>query len=448
MVADTALAKRAAFIRIDDETRRHLRELSPVVAACMPPALDKFYQHIAATPDMARLFRSPERIAHARMRQMQHWALITEATFDEAYVASVSSVGRTHNKLGLEPGWYIGGYTYLINEVVAALLGRASSWFGGGPSADIRGKIAAFVQAAMLDMDFAISVYLEESRREKQEALAQIADLFQSSIGTITTTVDAETQDVHRNANEMAATADTTKKRAMTVAAAAAESSASVGSVAVAVEQLSSSINEISSRVQVAAATASSVADRARETRAVVSNLVKVADEIGGIITLIKTIAAQTNLLALNATIEAARAGDAGRGFAVVASEVKTLAGQTTKATEDIERQVGMIQTVTTQTATSIEEINEANAKVNEAFASIAAAVEQQSAATQEIARATGDAEAGSRNVAGEMNEVRGDAETTGQAAGQMLTASATLASEIERLRTEATAFLNRIRAA
>ena len=51
--------------------------------------------------------------------------------------------------------------------------------------------------------------------------------------------------------------------------------------------------------------------------------------------TLIQTIAAQTNLLALNATIEAARAGDAGRGFAVVASEVKSLAGQTAKATTE-----------------------------------------------------------------------------------------------------------------
>ena len=63
-------------------------------------------------------------------------------------------------------------------------------------------------------------------------------------------------------------------------------------------------------------------------------------------IKLIRTIAGQTNLLALNATIEAARAGEAGKGFAVVASEVKSLAVQTAKATEDISKLIGAVQSV------------------------------------------------------------------------------------------------------
>lgn len=46
----------------------------------------------------------------------------------------------------------------------------------------------------------------------------------------------------------------------------------------------------------------------------------------------------QTTLLALNANIEAARAGEAGRGFAVVAGEIGSLAANSAKAAEEIQR--------------------------------------------------------------------------------------------------------------
>lgn len=83
----------------------------------------------------------------------------------------------------------------------------------------------------------------------------------------------------------------------------------------------------------------------------------------------IEQIAETTNILALNATIEAMRAGDAGRTFAVVANEVKTLAGETRKATDEIS---DVIETLGSEAATVIERI-EAGAKAsNEAKTSVA----------------------------------------------------------------------------
>src|SRR5262249_37712900 len=104
---------------------------------------------------------------------------------------------------------------------------------------------------------------------------------------------------------------------------------------------------------------------------------------IGEVVKLINEIAGQTNLLALNATIEAARAGDAGKGFAVVASEVKTLAGRTAKATEEISAQISAIQQATKVSVQAIQQITDTISAVNQNAPAIASAVEQQGAATR-----------------------------------------------------------------
>ena len=76
----------------------------------------------------------------------------------------------------------------------------------------------------------------------------------------------------------------------------------------------------------------------AGEMQTDMDELMDIINHISSILSGIDTISLQTNLLALNASVEAARAGEAGKGFAVVASEIGSLADNSARAAEGIQR--------------------------------------------------------------------------------------------------------------
>ncbi len=166
--------------------------------------------------------------------------------------------------------------------------------------------------------------------------------------------------------------------QASSAASASIQASSNVQAVAAGAEEMTASVDEISRQVQQASEIANSAVNQADDTNVVISSLSEAVQRIGQVVELINNVASQTNLLALNATIEAARAGEAGKGFAVVASEVKNLAGQTTKATDEIRGQINEVQAATQRAVTAIGEITATISSISQISTAIASAVEEQ----------------------------------------------------------------------
>src|ERR1700744_650908 len=116
-----SIQTRLDFIGIDHATKDALRDLRPLIAKALPGLLDKFYAHLAKYPQVARLFADQTSMRRAKQAQIDHWAMIANANFDDAYMASVARIGQTHARLGLEPRWYMAAYSLIMTGLSQAI---------------------------------------------------------------------------------------------------------------------------------------------------------------------------------------------------------------------------------------------------------------------------------------------------------------------------------------
>ncbi|WP_316231749.1 methyl-accepting chemotaxis protein [Bradyrhizobium sp. SZCCHNR1051] len=283
---------------------------------------------------------------------------------------------------------------------------------------------------------------------QRKAELQRFVDSFQASIGGIIENVLTSSGEFEHEARQLTQTARTTADLSGHSAGASETASEHVRTAAAASDELSGSIAEIIRRVQESNAIAAEAVNQATATDQRIKELSDAGNRIGDVVKLITSIAEQTNLLALNATIEAARAGDAGRGFAVVAQEVKTLAGQTAKATEEISSQIANMQTVTQESVDAIKAIGSTIERINGIAASISAAVEQQRAATQNITQSVRSAATGTAEVVENIRSAARGAGETGESSNRMFASAQALSSESLRLKAEVQKFLDGMRAA
>ena len=304
-------------------------------------------------------------------------------------------------------------------------LGASAHGLGNALAAMAKGDLTAFVEAKTDDP-------LQAVKSDYNASLTAIRALL-ADVTKAAHLVDMTTREVSKSTDEIIRATEQ-------VAVSTQQSSEDARRQLEKIEEIGMDVNDLSASIEEIASTSQSVMEQATKasregndaaslgevatkkmqlveeisthTVKEISTLNTQMREINNIVKLIADIANQTNLLALNAAIEAARAGEHGRGFAVVAGEIRNLAGESKRASQDIEDLIRTIQASTEKTTGSMQashqEIQAGIESVNKVVVGlnrIVDGVEVVSHGISEITKATEDQASSTNNVMRKMDE-------------------------------------------
>jgi methyl-accepting chemotaxis protein len=396
-----------AFCEIDAKILAARGEVWRILQPCLEQAIEALTTRTA--------FLSPGYVTSLNEERSRIHIEYTRRLFcepvDERWEDDIRQRAKAEREMGLD----IRGRVAINNAVLSAavmaisrhcrFLPRKAAWLN-------------LVASRMLLFDVATAV-TAHYRREMHAGNARLQEIesalesFNSSFGTLRQVAVEAMGELGNTSNHLTAAAEAASAQTSTAAKAAGAAAEEVLTTASATEELSRSIADVHDAAKHSAEMAHAATSQADRTNATIASLSEVVDRIGSVVSLISDIATQTNLLALNATIEAARAGDVGKGFAVVAGEVKSLAAQTSKATGEIDRQIGLIEAATRRSVEEIAGIGKTISDIAQSVQSVASSVDQQASTTTAIAMSAQRAAANTRIVADALTAVE---DTIGQA--------------------------------
>jgi len=195
------LQERLEFLQLDPKAVEGLRRLQPLLEERADELVDAFYRHLLSFSATRRHLRDPAVRERLLGKQREYLLSLAGPRLDEAYVEERRRIGEVHERIGLEPRWYLGAYALYLS-----LLTPMVSEACGDDSAAAGELMVTLERLLTLDAQLAIESYIERSEdalESLNDELARTGRLLESRFAEQRRTL-SQTEQRARAAEELA----------------------------------------------------------------------------------------------------------------------------------------------------------------------------------------------------------------------------------------------------
>lgn len=194
------VARRKEFLEFDETDIQLLTELHTLLQDASRQFVDDFYNHLIRFEETRSLIADSQTLERLKKFQADYFDSLTAGNYDNEYILRRLRVGIVHQRIGLEPKWYLGAY----NKYLVGLLPELWRLLGDNPD-KLLATYSALQKIVFLDMGLALDTYIQADQRTILE-LKHYAENIITSLPDGLMIVDSSTfqiRSVNRSFREM-----------------------------------------------------------------------------------------------------------------------------------------------------------------------------------------------------------------------------------------------------